>query len=161
MTFARGLLCQALIKKRGFTYIRIDEIEFTIQKYHNSFEKIGAIGYEVAFSIALSNLKLGNIVIADNVNPVFESRQKWKEVAQKANVKIIEIEVICSDKVEHKKRIETRVSDIEDFKLPSWPSIQTHDYQLRSDRRLVIDTAKLTPENSVIEIEKHLNSYLV
>lgn len=33
-------LCPALIKKIGFTYIRIDEIEFTIQKYHNSFEKI-------------------------------------------------------------------------------------------------------------------------
>ncbi|MEB3754234.1 AAA family ATPase [Acinetobacter sp. MD2(2019)] len=153
-------LCQALIKKRGFTYIRIDEIEFTIQQYNNSFEKIGAIGYEIAFSIALSNLKLGNIVVADNVNPVIESRKKWKKVAQKANVKIIEIEVICSDKVEHKKRIETRSSDIENFKLPNWCSVQTHDYQLRSDKRLVIDTAKLTPENSIIEIEKYLNASL-
>lgn len=97
-------LCQALIKKKRFTYIRIDEIEFAIQQYNNASKKIGSIGYKIAFSIALSNLKLGNTVVADNVNPVIESRLKWKEIAQKAHVKIIEIEVICSDKAEQSIR---------------------------------------------------------
>ncbi|MFW1966239.1 AAA family ATPase [Acinetobacter guillouiae] len=151
-------LCQALIKKKGFTYIRIDEIEFAIQQYNNSSEKIRAIGYEIAFSIALSNLKLGNTVVADSVNPVIESRLKWKEIAQKVNVKIIEIEVVCSDKAEHKRRIETRSSDIENFKLPDWQSVQIHDYQLRTDKRLIIDTAKITPENALTEIEKYISS---
>ncbi|MBJ9902975.1 AAA family ATPase [Acinetobacter bereziniae] len=151
-------LSQALIKKKGFTYIRIDEIEFAIQQYNNSSEKIGAVGYEISFSIALSNLKLGNTVVADNVNPVIESRLKWKEIAQKAKVKIIEIEVVCSDKAEHKRRIETRSSDIENFKLPDWQSVQIHDYQLRTDKRLIIDTAKLTPENALAEIEKYISS---
>ncbi|MBP8006216.1 MAG: AAA family ATPase [Acinetobacter sp.] len=151
-------LCQTLIRNKGFTYVRIDEIEFAIQQYNNSSEKIGAIGYEIAFSIALSNLKLGNTVVADNVNPVKESRLKWKEIAQKANVQIIDIEIICSDKAEHKKRIESRLSDIENFKLPDWASVQMHDYQLRTDKRLIIDTAKCTPQNAIIEIETYISS---
>lgn len=150
-------LSQALVKRNGFTYLRIDEIEFAIQQYNNSSAKIGAIGYEIAFSLALSNLKLGNTVVVDNVNPILESRMKWKQIAQMARVKIIEIEIICSDEQEHKKRIEERTSDIENFKLPNWASVQMHEYELRTDKRLIIDTAKLPPDNALAQIEAYIH----
>lgn len=152
-------LSQAFIQKHHYCYIRVDEIEFAIQQSAYAPQQIGAVGYEVAFALALSNLKLGNTVVADNVNPVSESRLKWQHVAAQAQVNLIEIEVICSDLAEHQRRIETRISDIKNFRLPNWHAVQQHDYQVRSEPRCIIDTALLTPEQAVASIEIYIATF--
>ena len=116
-------------------------------------DDIGPAGYCIAFAIAASNLKLGNLVIADSVNPVPESREGWRDVARGEAVPFIEIEIICSDGTEHRRRVETRTADIAGFKLPSWSSVMGRDYVPWTSPRLVVDTALLTPNEAVAAIE--------
>ena len=152
-------IAKALVKKRNFCYLRIDEIEHQILKAYPLEGDIGSIGYDIAYALALSNLKLGNVVVADCVNPIVESREKWKAVAGKSNTSIIEIEIMCSDKEEHRKRVETRVADIEHFILPDWKAVVGREYHIRHDQRLVIDTAKLSIESSVAQIEDYITTF--
>jgi hypothetical protein len=51
------------------------------------------------------------------------TRDAYKAVAENQNVGFLEVEVVCSDKAEHRKRIETRKSDIAGLVLPTWQSV--------------------------------------
>jgi predicted kinase len=152
-------IAKALVEKRHFCYLRIDEIEHQILKADSSTSDIGSIGYDIAYALALSNLKLGNTVIADCVNPISESREKWRTVAEQSNTSIIEIEIICSDQIEHRRRAETRIADIPHFKLPDWNAVVKREYNIRNDPRLVIDTTELSIQESVAQIEAYIATF--
>ena len=88
-------------------HLRIDSIE---QALRNSSVSIsGPEGYEVAYAIAEDNLRLGRTVITDSVNPIEVTRAAWRTVAQRAGTRHIEIEIVCSDKAEH--RAQGRITD--------------------------------------------------
>jgi predicted kinase len=53
---------------------------------------------------------LGQSVVADSVNPLTATREAWRAVAASANFPIIEVEIICSDLEEHRRRVESRIS---------------------------------------------------
>jgi predicted kinase len=147
---------KALAARRSGTYVRVDEIEHALTHSANLGRDLGPAGYLVAFAIASSNLKVGNLVIADSVNPVPESRQGWHAVAVGAGSLVLDVEVICSDEAEHRRRVETRVPDIAGFELPTWQQIKVRDYVLWTEPRLVVDTAFLSPGDAVAEIEAHI-----
>ncbi|MCY1369456.1 hypothetical protein D9M69_565000 [compost metagenome] len=54
---------------------------------------------------------------------------------------LVEVEVVCSDVVEHRRRVENRKADIAGFALPSWEAVLRHDYEAWGTSRLVIDSA--------------------
>ena len=58
---------------------------------------INDAGYRVGNAIAADNLRIGRTVIADSVNPIPLSRDAWVEVANRAQVSVVEIEFTCSD----------------------------------------------------------------
>ncbi len=68
----------------------------------------GAAGYLTAYSIAADNLAIGHTVIADSVNPLKITRDTYRSVAISAKVPLTEVEIICSDVVEHRRRVESR-----------------------------------------------------
>ncbi|MEE7448673.1 kinase [Methylobacterium radiotolerans] len=146
-------LGKALAVRRSAAYVRVDEIEHALTHHAKLGPEIGAAGYVVAFAVAASNLRLGSLVIADSVNPVPASRQGWQDVARGEATRLLEIEVICSDGVEHRRRVETRTADIAGFELPSWSSVMGRDYVPWSSPRLVVDTALLTRNEAVAAIE--------
>ncbi len=112
----------------------------------------------VAFAIASSNLKLGNTVVADSVNPVAESRQGWRNVVRATHgTRLIEVEIICSDKDEHRRRVEERAPDINGFALPTWASIVSHDYLPWTEPRLIADTATLSVSDAVKMIKRQID----
>jgi predicted kinase len=148
-------IAKALAARRAATYVRVDAIEHALRQW--SGQDIGNAGYLVAFAVAASNLKLGNCVVADSVNPVPESRHGWRDVARDIDgARILEVEVICSDKAEHRRRVEARRPDIDGFTLPDWESVASHDYAAWSEPRLVIDTARLSADAAVATIESQL-----
>ena len=151
-------LGKALAVKRSAAYVRVDEIEHALTRRAKFGPDIGAAGYVVAFAVAASNLRLGNLVIADSVNPVPESREGWRDVAHGEAVRLIEIEVICSDEAEHRRRVETRTADIAGFKLPSWSSVMGRDYVPWTSPRLVVDTAFLAPHEAVAVVEAEIDA---
>lgn len=144
---------KALAAARSAAYVRVDEIEQALRGQPQPGLEIGAAGYAVAQAIAASNLRIGNAVVADCVNPVRESRKAWREVARAAGRLLLEIELICSDRDEHRRRVESRAADIAGHRLPTWASVERHDYAPWTEPRLVIDTALLSPAEAVALIE--------
>ncbi len=131
-------------------YIRIDTIEQILK--NKGIANLYDEGYQVAFSVALDNLKNGLPVVADSTNPVEESRLAWRTVAKDAKVQYKEIEIICSDKSEHRRRVEKRRSDIPKLTLPSWDSVIAREYEPWSSSDIVLDTAAKTPEQSKADL---------
>ena len=113
---------------------------------------VGASGYAVAQALAGANLGDGRVVVADCVNPVAASREGWRAVAARAGVRLVEVEVVCSDEREHRRRVEGRVSDIPGLVPPSWEAIQRLDYEPWDRPRLVIDSAALSPSQAVAAV---------
>jgi len=114
--------------------------------------QIGGMGYQVGYLLARENLSLGLSVVADCVNPWELPRANWPESATNLNLPYIEIEVICSNVDEHRRRVEGRVSDIEGLSLPSWSQACERDYHPWPDANLRLDTAHLTAEESVLQV---------
>lgn len=112
---------------------------------------VGPAGYVVAYGIAGDNLILGRTVIADSVNPLHITRASWLSVAHAAGVKAVEVEVVCSDEAEHRKRVETRVTDVEGLVKPIWKEVSERAYD-EWHGPIVIDTASTTVEAAVEEL---------
>ncbi len=143
-------LSKSLAKSINATHIRIDTIEQTLR--NNGMETVYDEGYQIAFSVALDNLRNGVSVVADSTNPVAESRAGWISVAAQAEAFYKEIEVICSDTIEHRSRVETRQSDIANLVLPHWESVVSREYQPWSSCHTIVDTAGKTVEQSEQEL---------
>lgn len=149
---------KALAAKRSATYVRVDEIEHALSCSARLGCNIGPAGYLVAFAIASSNLKLGNLVIGDSVNPVSESRQGWRNAAMSTGCPVLDVEMICSDEVEHRRRVDARDADIAGFEVPTWKQIKARAYTPWTEDRLVLDTAFLSPGNAVARIEARIDA---
>lgn len=154
----KSTIAKLLAVKRSATYLRVDEIESVLIRDTSLGRDIGPAGYIVAFAIARSNLACGNLVIADSVNPVPESRQGWRNVAEESGATVLEVEVVCTDEDEHRRRVEARSADIPDLELPTWEMVKARDYAPWATTRLVIDTARLRPEEAVAEIGKQIDA---
>jgi predicted kinase len=99
-------LARALALQLGAVYLRIDTIEVAIAQTEDV--SIGEAGYRVGYAVAEDNLRLGLTVVADSVNPLRISRDAWRNAARRAGVTFVEVLVVCSDPVEHRRRIEMR-----------------------------------------------------
>jgi predicted kinase len=141
-------LARALAQARGAVYLRIDVIEQALLDSGALAGDVGPAGYVVAYGLAESNLRLGHDVVADSVNPVSATRDHWRKLAQDLGAPILEIEVVCSDPAEHRRRVETRAVDIAGLTPPSWEEVQRRDYAPWTRERLVLDTAGRTIEAS-------------
>lgn len=140
------------------TYLRIDAIEQAIRLAGVLAGDVGPAGYMVAYALAASNLVNGLTVVADCVNPVRETREAWRATAGGAQTRIVEIELVCSDPVEHRRRVEARDADIEGLILPTWDKVMARDYLPWGEPHLMIDTASLTPDEAIALIEQHIST---
>jgi predicted kinase len=149
-------VARKLAQQIGAVYLRIDLIEQAIRDAGVLAGDVGASGYGVANALALSNLRLGHTVVADCVNPVRESREAWKGVAATAGVALLDVQVICSDRQAHQRRVESRTGDIPGLVPPTWPSVLAHEYEQWNEVPVTLDTALLTPDQAVALILKKL-----
>ncbi len=132
-------------------YLRIDSLEMGIIRSGLVADQwdLGPAGYCAAYAVAWDNLKNGMTVVADSVNPLKITRDAWRDVAIKAAAPYLEIEVVCSDQAEHKRRVESRKSDVEGLRLPNWQQVMDREYESWNRERLVLDTAGLSVTEAV------------
>jgi predicted kinase len=149
-------ISRALAVRRGATYLRIDAIEQAIRDAGVLAGDVGTAGYAVANALAEANLAVGRTVVADCVNPVPESRAAWRALSARTSSPLVEVEVICSDPVEHRRRVERRHPDISGLPLPTWQSVAEYRFEPWSGPHLVIDTARSAPDEAVEAIEAHM-----
>lgn len=147
-------LSSALARELKATYLRVDVVEQAMRDSGQNIE--GPEGYIVCYAIASQNLQLGLDVIADTVNPIQITRQTWRNVAESLETPYVEIEVVCTDDREHRRRVETRAADIPGFVLPTWEQVSNRQYDLWDRDHIVIDTADQTVEESLLTLYKQL-----
>lgn len=135
-------------------YLRVDEIEHAIAPGQDA----GTLGYAVAYALARSNLGIGQWVVADCVNPVAASRQAWHDIAVSCASPVLQVEVVCSDRLEHRRRVENRRPDIPGQALPTWQQVLEREYEPWTDAGLVVDTATHDPSAVLDIIERHLST---
>ena len=142
-------IARELVIATGAVYVRIDTIE---QALRNAGVNVEAEGYSVAYAIAEENLRLGRSVVADSVNPWPLTREAWRAVGDRAGVRTVDVEIVCSDLDEHRRRVESRRPDIAGHRVPAWTEVVERDYRPWSVERLVIDSGLLDVTESVRRI---------
>jgi predicted kinase len=142
-------IARELARQLGAVHVRIDSIEEAILGSGALSSPIDDAGYRVGYAVAADNLRIGRTVIADSVNPIALTRGAWMEVAKRAQVSAVEIEVTCSDSNEHRHRVETRISDIGQSRLVTWHDVVWREYHPWSREHIVIDTVGQTVEQVV------------
>ncbi len=106
-------------------YIRIDTVEQGLRDLCDF--KVEGEGYRLSYRLACDNLALGLNVVADSCNPITLTRNEWQQVASDAGAEYVNIEVVCSNEIEHRYRVEHRVSSIKNLILPTWPHVQNRE----------------------------------
>ncbi|QJI37126.1 AAA family ATPase [Pseudomonas sp. ADAK13] len=141
-----------LATRTSAVYLRIDTIEQSIRNSGAVAQDVGRSGYMVANELALSILRFGSTEIVDCVNPVIESRKAWSDIAARSGAPLVNIQVICSDKHEHQRRLETRKIDIPKLTPPTWQSVLDQEYEAWENALFTIDTTLTSPAKAVAMI---------
>ncbi len=140
-------VARELCRRMGAVWVRVDTIE---QALRGEGVAVWAHGYAVAQAVARENLGVGRVVVADCVNPLAVTRDAWRAVA--AGARLVEIELVCSDAGEHRRRVEARVADILGHRVPSWADVVTMEYEDWDRARVVVETAGRGPDEVLAEV---------
>ncbi|OJY74159.1 MULTISPECIES: AAA family ATPase [unclassified Rhizobium] len=151
-------IARALARRLDGVHVRVDTIEQALRNSGMLKSEVGPAGYIVAYGVAGDNLRLGRIVIADTVNPIQITREAWRDVAERAGVLAVEVGILCSDKAEHRRRLETRQPDIEGLTNPTWEEVITQTYDAWDTSVIVVDTAGAETDEIVTKLAERLKS---
>ena len=138
-------------------HLRVDSVETALKRSILSIHPAEDAGYLALAAIAKDNLLLGFDVIADTVNPIEISRQLWTTTASDGAAHLLNVEVICSDKTLHRKRVETRISDIKGLVVPNWREVSKRTFEPWKCDRLIVDTALNSVDECAIMIAKEMD----
>lgn len=147
-------LSRRLATKLKAAHLRIDTIEQALRDLCGI--DVQGEGYRLAYRIAADNLRLGLNVVADSCNPIGLTRDEWEDVARKSQARYINIEIICSDRGEHRRRIEFRKTTVAGLRLPTWDEVGRREYHAWTSERIVIDTAGRTEAECFDELLSRL-----
>ncbi len=151
----KSTLATALVQRLHAAYVRIDVIEQAMRDAGVWVD--GSAGYIVGYALAKENLRWGLDVIADSVNPFSVTRQAWRNVAESLSVSFVEIEVVCSDQLEHRRRVESRVVNVPGLVLPIWSEVEKRPYEDWDRPHIVMDTAHQTVSESLAALHHTLS----
>jgi predicted kinase len=147
----KSTLARELARRTGAIWLRIDSMDQAIWASGTAPRDLQDWTYRAAQAVAVDNLALGRDVLADCVNDWQLARDGWSEAARRARADLRWLEVTCSDPVEHRRRVETRVGDIPGLVLPDWTAVTGRDYHPWTTPRTTLDTAHRSVEACVAE----------
>ena len=147
-------LSRLLARDLTAVHLRIDTIEQAIVRSGLARQPLGPVGYDIGYSLAGDFLRQGLTVLAESVNPLEVTRAAWRSVAERAGCPAVEVEVICSDPDEHRRRATGRTVDIADLRPPTWQEICDREYEPWGRDHVVVDTAGRPVEECVAEVRK-------
>ena len=149
----KSAIAHALLERWPAVYLRIDSIEQALRDAGVLVAgQVGAAGYMAAYALARDQLLRGMSVLADCVNPLPVTREAWRAVARSAQALVVEVEVICSDAEEHRRRVETRSVDLSGLEAPTWQAVLQRDYARRDEDHIVVDTARSSASEAAQKI---------
>jgi predicted kinase len=119
----KSSIARDLARRSGAIWLRIDSMDQAIWSSGTAPSDLFDWSYRAAQAIAADNLALGLDVIADCVNVCREAREGWEAAAQRTGAEVRWLEVVCSGPAEHRRRVETRSTDVTGLTLPSWDAV--------------------------------------
>lgn len=140
----KSTLAAHLARRIGAVHLRIDRVEQTLRDRARWQGDMDESGYRIAEAIAADNLANGQRVIADAVNPVQAARRGWRDLAARHDCALTEIEIHCSDRDEHRRRVETRTVAIANLVPPDWEAVLGHAFEPWPEPHHRLDTAGRT-----------------
>ncbi len=144
-------MARLLARRLRASYLRIDTIEQGLRDLCGL--DVQGEGYRLSYRIAQDNLLLGMSVVADCCNPIALTRREWTRVAEDSGAECRNIEIVCSDREEHRRRVEGRASTVPGLVLPTWKEVRERDYDPWERAEAVrLDTAGRSVDQSFADL---------
>jgi predicted kinase len=136
----KSTLARLLAERLDALWLRVDTIEASLLKagIPLSFET-GLAAYIAASDLARDHLQLHRDAIVDAVNGVEPARRMWRDLAAEAHARLYVIEVICSDRGEHRRRVESRPPPTPPLPKPTWEEVVAREYVAWHEPILTVD----------------------
>ena len=141
----KSTIAVILAEQTATPYLRVDRIEQAIVDWSPLDHPVGPVGYAVAHAVALEQLRLGQDVIVECVNPGALTRDAWVATAAAADASLVEVEVSCPDLAEHRRRVESRPTDVRGLTKPDWEAVAAREYEPWTRQHLTIDSTTTPP----------------
>lgn len=147
----KSAIARELARRMHAVYLCVDTIEEALSLC-NCAADMTQTAYVTGYELAAENVSLGLTVIADSVNALDSTRQAWHDMAKRHGQAYLDVEVICSDEAEHKRRVDARLAAGAGKNHPDWEAVCSRLYEPWSMERLVIDSCKKSVEQAADEI---------
>jgi predicted kinase len=147
----KSVIARELARRIGAIWLRIDSMDQAIWASGTAPADLRDWTLRAAQAVAADNLSLGRDVVADGVNDWAAGRALWDKAGERAGATVHWLEVVCTDPEEHRRRVETRTSDVPGLVLPDWDAVQACSFDAWDRARTVIDTAHKDLESCVLE----------
>src|SRR5205085_752300 len=108
-----------------------------------SGDTLGWGGYQILTALVEDHLAMGHSVLLDCVCWTRALRVEWQALADRFDAAFRSIEVVCSDELVHRTRIETRNRKAHGLKDINWHRVEEARqlYEPWDSPRLVLDSA--------------------
>ena len=147
----KSAVAEGVARALGAPVFSVDPLEATlIRAGITRVQRSDYAAYDLAATLARSQLTLGQSAIVDAVNSIEIVRAWWRNIAAVFGVPRPLIECVCSDVDLHRRRVEERNRNIDGFIYePSWADIEARraEYEACAEDRLVLDAARPLDEN--------------
>ena len=121
----KSTIGQVLSGRLNVPVVSVDPIESAILRAGIARDQpTGLAAYLVARMQAATLLESGRSVLVDAVNAVNPAREQWVSLAARHGSALTFIEVVCSDPVVHRERLEARNRDLPHVSEPSWHAVE-------------------------------------
>jgi predicted kinase len=144
----KSTLARAVAQRLGAVWLRVDTVEASVvgAGIAPSFET-GLAAYRVVRDLARENLEVGRDAVVDAVNGVEPARAMWRELTEELRTERFTVEVTCSDRDEHRRRVETRPPASPPLTPPTWDAVVRREYEPWAEPVLSIDALRPLEEN--------------
>lgn len=121
----KSTIAEELRERLGFPLVSVDQIESAVLSAGiDSDQPTGLAAYLVAETLAGNVLASDRSIIVDAVNAVSPARDQWVALADRHGAALTFIEVVCSDPIVHRERLEARKRDLPHVSEPSWHAVE-------------------------------------
>jgi predicted kinase len=145
----KSTIARELAARSGAIWLRVDSMDRAILASGTAPDDLRDWTYRAGQAIAADNLALGRDVIADCVNDWQVARDGWEACAKASGAEVVWLEVVCSDAAEHRRRVETRETDLPGLPMRDWQAVTGREYHGWDRDRLTVDTAGRDVEDCV------------
>ncbi len=146
----KSTVAREVARRRDAVWLRVDTVEAAMLKAGLSRSvETGLAAYLVVRDVAAEELRLGRSVVIDAVNGVEEARAMWRELAAESGARRYVVEVVCSDRLEHRRRVESRSAPTPPLPPPTWEEVRDRAYLPWAEGVLSVDT--VAPTEVVLE----------